>query len=186
MTFPTSYVRFCDSSVDFIAVCRDLHSPLKQGCEGPSHRATQLEKFAGIGLQNPWHGTRLAQVARPAFARCLQQSALLHVPAAEVVAVEILALFSCWSPHLIHALSWQSRWPKNATNHPPVWRTRIVHSEGLLHPCNVFACTCVYADYVSDLNELRAVHFQPGLRSHLLRHAGSRVAAHRDVRFHDL
>ena len=50
MAFPTSYVRFCNGSLHFVAVRRDLHPPLKQRGKRPSHCAAQLEKFARIGL----------------------------------------------------------------------------------------------------------------------------------------
>ncbi len=89
MAFPTANMWFRDVPSRFITVGGNLDAALKESLNGPRHSGRELQKFTGICARDPRHGAGFAQITRPALARCLKQTTLLHVAAAEVITVEI-------------------------------------------------------------------------------------------------
>ena len=101
MTFPAANMRLGYISMCLLAIRSNLNAPLKPGSHWTVHNSMQLQKLAGIGLQNARHRTSAAQVGRPGLIRGIKETALFRVTAPEVISIKIFAFFPGRSFHKI-------------------------------------------------------------------------------------
>ena len=99
MAFPAADLWFGDRPVSLHAKGSDQNTPLKKGVQRTGDRSFQLQEFTGIGLQYGRHRACLAKVGGPFLAGSLEQPALFHVTAAEVIAVKIFTFPASRSFH---------------------------------------------------------------------------------------
>jgi hypothetical protein len=102
VTLSTADVWLSHRTMHFLTVGRDLNSPLKKSRERMRYSSVQLEKFAGVRLQDAGDRTGLAKIARPFLPGGFQQATLFEVPAPKVVTVEVFTFFSSRSTHIFH------------------------------------------------------------------------------------
>ncbi len=105
MALPTTDMWFGDGPMHLLTIRGDLNASLKECGKRPRHFPVQLEKFAGIGLQDAGDRTSPAEIARPFLAGGFQQTTLLGIPAPEVVPVEVFTFFSSRSTHFCSQLT---------------------------------------------------------------------------------
>ena len=77
-----------------------MYAALEQGGDGPDNRWFQLEKLTSVRPADLGNRTRLAKVGSPTLAVRSEQTALLHIAAAEVITVEMRAFNASRSFHV--------------------------------------------------------------------------------------
>ena len=101
MTFPATDVRLVYIPVSFLAISSHLHASLKSSSQLTICNSPQLQKLAGIGLQNSRHGASAAKIRRPGLIRDLKKITFFDVAASVVISVKIFAVFASRSFHRI-------------------------------------------------------------------------------------
>ena len=102
MTLPTADMRLRDVSLRLFTERRDLDAALKTCGEGPDNRGFQPEILAGICTRNSGHRAGLAQIARPALSRGLEQSALLYIATTKIISIKVRAFSAGWGSHFFY------------------------------------------------------------------------------------
>ncbi len=198
VTFPASDLRLPDRLLGFLAKRLHLHAP-HEGCgKRTSHFGSQFHELARVRQADLGHRAGGAQIARPWLACGFEKAAFLHVAPAEIIAVKMRAFPARRGFHILnyYILS-KKRWAGGWINYPNrpldfknmAWGgtpSRPMNRLQRLYAGDVFARLGVDADDVADLDELRALHFQPGIGDDLFGDAGGGVAADGGLGFHDL
>lgn len=104
MTISTTNVRFRNCSFRFLAVSRNLDTPLEECRKRADHGGAQLHKLAGVGQRDGGDGAGKAQVARPFLVGSAQQPAFFLIAATVVVAIKPGTFFSGRCFHKIWAV----------------------------------------------------------------------------------
>lgn len=149
-------------AVRLAAAGRDLNTSPKERRNRTTDARPQREMLAAVCARDPRNRARRAEVSRPGLRRRLQQPALLHILAAEVIAVEPGAFV-----------------PGRCSHPCRIRKPRLDAS-------NVFPAARIDSNGVSHVDEVRALHDQAGICLHLLRHTGGGVTADRHLRAHHL
>jgi hypothetical protein len=101
MAFPAANMRLVYISMSLLTIGGHSNASLKPGGKRMADYPAQLQKLAGIRLQNFRHGTSAAQVCGPDLIRGFEKIAFFDVAASEVISVKIFTFVTGRSFHKI-------------------------------------------------------------------------------------
>lgn len=147
VAFAATDLRFGDLALDLFAERADTHAALENGSDRAVNDHVEFHVMAGVRPDDLGDGAGTAQVTRPCLALGLQQTTLLDISAAIIIAIKVEAFFS----------------------------GRCFHRDNL-YARYVFACASINPDRISDINEVGALDGHAGFSCNFLGHACGSVA----------